>query len=189
MPKINNLTGKVFGRLTAIEPTKRRDAKGSVYWRCKCSCGNEKEVTEDCLTNGNTISCGCRRQEIKNNIHQTLTFVDGTCIDYLRSRKSRADNKSGFRGVYRIGNKYRVNIGFKSKRYYLGTYDNYEEAVRVRQNAEKELHEKYIKLYDWWNERARSEPDWAEENPFSFQVEVKNNEVYTMSPLFEAANL
>jgi len=82
-----------------------------------------------------------------------------------------------------------VNIGFQSKRYYLGTYDNYEEAVSVRQDAEKELHERYIKLYDWWSERARSDPDWAEEHPFTFQVEVKDKEVYTTSPLFQAANM
>ncbi len=189
MPKINNLTGEKFGRLTAIEPTKRRDSKGSVYWRCKCSCGNEKEVTEDSLTSGNIISCGCRRQEVKKNIHKTLTFVDGTCIDYLRSRKSRIDNKSGFRGVYQIGDKYRVNIGFQSKRYYLGTYENYDEAVSVRLDAEKELYERCIKLYDWWNERARIDPDEGSNHPFTLQVEVKDKKVYMISPLFEAANM
>lgn len=184
-----DITGQRFGRLTAIEPTKRRDCKGSVFWKCRCDCGGETEVTEDSLRTGNTVSCGCRKQEIQENIRDNLTFVDGTCIDYLRSRKSRSDNKSGFRGVYRIGDKYRVNIGFQSKRYYLGTYDNYEEAVSVRQDAEKELHERYIKLYDWWSERARSDPDWAEEHPFTFQVEVKDKEVYTTSPLFQAANM
>lgn len=44
-----NLAGRTFGRLTAIEPTHRRDRKGSVYWKCICSCGNETEVTEDCI--------------------------------------------------------------------------------------------------------------------------------------------
>jgi hypothetical protein len=188
-PMFKDLTGQKFGRLTAIVPTKRRDGKGSVFWKCRCDCGGEAEVTEDSLRTGNTVSCGCRKQEIHSNIRNTLTFVDGTCIDYLRSRKSRSDNKSGFRGVYRIGDRYRVNIGFQSKRYYLGTYDNYEEAVSVRQDAEKELHERYIKLYDWWSERARSDPDWAEDNPFTFQVEVKDKEIYTISPLFQAANM
>jgi len=178
-----DIAGQTFGRLTAIEPTKRRDCKGSVYWRCKCSCGNEAEVTEDSLINGNTVSCGCRRQELKKNIHQTLTFVDGTCIDYLRSRKSRADNKSGFRGVYRIGDKYRVNIGFQSKRYYLGTYSDYDEAVQVRKDAEKELHENYIRLYEWWSGKAKTDPVWGEENPLTYEVTVKDKEIYVSSPL------
>ncbi len=180
-----DLTGQKFGRLTAIEPTKRRDCKGSVYWKCRCDCGGEAEVTEDSLKTGNTVSCGCRRQEIHSNIQNTLTFVNGTCIDYLRSRKSRSDNKSGFRGVYKIGDKYRVNIGFQSKRYYLGTYDNYEEAVSVRQDAEKELHEKYVELYDWWSKSAEFNSEWAERNPLVMDVQIKDKELYVTSPLFD----
>ena len=184
MPKILDLRGKTFGRLTVIEPTERRDCKGSIYWRCKCACGNETVVTGDCLVNGNTISCGCRKQELMQNVNKTLTFVDGTCIDYLRSRKSRADNKSGFRGVYKKGDKYRVSIGFQGKRYYLGTYLDYEEAVSVRQEAEKDLHENYIRLYEWWSKKSGEDPDWAEENPMTFDVEIKDKELYVSSPLF-----
>ena len=47
-----NLTGRRFGRLTALEPTKRRDQKGSIYWRCRCECGQESEATEDALVHG-----------------------------------------------------------------------------------------------------------------------------------------
>ncbi len=187
--KIKDLAGKRFGRLIAIEPTERRDSKGSVFWKCRCDCGNETEVDENSLTSGNTVSCGCRKSEVQGRIQEALTFVDGTCIDHLRSRKARSDNKSGFRGVYKIGEKYRVNIGFQKKRYYLGTYDNFEEAVAVRLQAEKELHERCIKLYDWWSDKARSDPDWAREHPFTFHVEVKDREVYTTSPLFQAANM
>lgn len=184
-----DLTGQMFGRLTVLEPTERRDSKGSVFWRCRCDCGEETEVSADSLTSGNTVSCGCRKQEMLGSIQQSLTFVDNTCIDYLRSRKSRSDNKSGHRGVYRIGDKYRVNIGFQNKRYYLGTYRDFEEAVNVRQEAERELHETFLKLYDWWHERAEEDPAWAEENPLTFHVEVKDREVYITSPLLKEANL
>ncbi len=182
--RAKDLTGQKFGRLTAIEPTKRRDCKGSVYWKCRCDCGGEAEVTEDSLKTGNTVSCGCRKQEIHSNIRNTLTFVDGTCIDYLRSRKSRSDNKSGFRGVYRIGDKYRVNIGFQGKRYYLGTYSDFDEAVSVRQDAEKELHERYLKLYEWWSQKANTDSIWGEEHPLTYEVTVKDKEIYVSSPLF-----
>lgn len=187
--KIKDLSGQRFGRLTAIEPTERRDVKGSVFWKCRCDCGNETEVDENSLTSGNTISCGCRKAEVQGRIQDALTFVDGTCIDHLRSRKSRSDNKSGFRGVYKTGDKYRVSIGFQKKRYYLGTYDTYEMAVGVRLQAEKELHERCIRLYDWWTQKARSDPGWAKEHPFTFHVEVKDKEVYATSPLFQAAKL
>lgn len=178
-----DLSGKTFGRLTALHPTEKRDSKGSVFWKCKCACGNETEVSEDSLTSGNTVSCGCRKQEVQGNIQNSLTFVDGTCIDYLRSRKSRSDNKSGFRGVFKIGNRYRVNIGFQGKRYYLGLYDSFEEAVDVRLEAEKELHGNYIRLYDWWNKKAEADPVWAKENPMVFDVDIQNCEICVSSPL------
>ncbi len=187
MPNIKDLTGQTFGRLTAITATKKRDRKGSVYWRCQCACGNEAEVTEDCLNNGGTVSCGCWRREVMKNAHQMLTFVDGTCIDYLKYRKSRSDNKSGFRGVFQIGGKYRVNIGFRNKRYYLGTYADYNEAVRVRLEAEKELHEKYVALYEWWDARARQNPIWARDHPFTFLVEENGGVLNTTSPLLKLA--
>lgn len=182
--RYKDLTGRTFGRLTALHPTKRRDAKGSVYWLCKCACGNKTEASEDSLASGNTVSCGCRKHENQENLRNTLTFVDGTCIDYLRSRKSRADNKSGFRGVSQVGSRYRVNIGFRGKRYHLGIFKSYEEAVVARLEAEKELHETYIRLYEWWSRRAESDPAWAEDNPMIFDVTAKNHEIYVRSPLF-----
>lgn len=35
--QIIELTGQHFGRLTALEPTDRRDRRGNVYWRCGVS--------------------------------------------------------------------------------------------------------------------------------------------------------
>lgn len=47
--KMKDLSNRRFGRLTAEFPTERRDHKGSVYWSCRCICGNQVEVTEDGL--------------------------------------------------------------------------------------------------------------------------------------------
>lgn len=32
---------------------------GRAYWHCKCDCGNEKDIREDAINSGRTISCGC----------------------------------------------------------------------------------------------------------------------------------
>lgn len=56
-----DITNKRFGRLVAIEPV-GRDKYGYVVWRCKCDCGNEKEVSTKNLGHG-TSSCGCLARE------------------------------------------------------------------------------------------------------------------------------
>ena len=55
-----DLTGKQFGRLTALY-TNGRNGKGNIIWHCKCQCGNETDVLGINLRNGATRSCGCLR--------------------------------------------------------------------------------------------------------------------------------
>ena len=55
-----DLTGMVFGKLTAIEPVKKVK-NGDMLWRCKCDCGNESLVQSGNLKSGHTKSCGCYR--------------------------------------------------------------------------------------------------------------------------------
>lgn len=56
--------GVRYGRLTAIEPTAKRQS-GSIVWRCKCDCGNETLVSAKLLATGKVASCGCLRREIQ----------------------------------------------------------------------------------------------------------------------------
>ena len=53
-----NLSGKVFGRLTAVKPLTERES-GFVVWECRCECGKTKNVTSRRLVTGGTKSCGC----------------------------------------------------------------------------------------------------------------------------------
>lgn len=55
---IKDLTGRKFGRLTALHQTGERKNNKAV-WMCKCDCGNEYKVIGTQLTSGNTKSCGC----------------------------------------------------------------------------------------------------------------------------------
>lgn len=69
-----DLTGKVFGRLTVIErvddyvsPKGERKPR----WRCRCCCDKQNEVlvTANNLKKGNTTSCGCVRNEILYDVN------------------------------------------------------------------------------------------------------------------------
>lgn len=181
-----DLTGRRFGRLTAVEPTERRNSKGSVYWRCICDCGQEAEYTEDMLVHGRYLSCGCLKKENQQEIVNKLHRIDGTCIEILENRKYRRDNTSGFRGVFRLKNgRCRVDIGFKGKRFYIGTFDKYEDAVAARLQAEKMIHEGFIEAYYKWKETKEShrqgDPGWEEKHPFVFEVRKENGRlgIYT----------
>jgi len=157
-----DLRDQPFGRLTALYPTDRRDYKGSVIWHCSCKCGGETEVSQDRLVGGNTQSCGCLKKEIQANLPNTLHYLDGTCIEFLEKRKHRIDNTSGHTGVYLLKNgRYRANIGFKRKRYNLGTHTTFEAAVKAREYAEGILHGAFVELYYRWIENDCP----AEENP------------------------
>ncbi len=175
-----DITGRTFGRLTALYPTDKRDCKGSVYWHCKCSCGNEKDVPVDALITGDYVSCGCRKRELNQNVSSNLHFVDGTCVEWLRSRKFRSDNTSGFRGVnQRKDGKFVANIGFKGKRYYIGTYMTFEEAVQARLEVEEEIHGGFLEAYERWQKHAAEDPEWAPEHPFGFSIRKVNGHFVT----------
>nr|WP_308000268.1 hypothetical protein [uncultured Merdimonas sp.] len=173
--KILDITGKRFGRLTALYPTEKRDQNGSVYWHCLCDCGNTTEISESKLMHGNYKSCGCLKTENQKNIAGQLHIIDGTCVEILENRKHRKDNTSGFRGVYQMKNKrYRVDIGFKGKRFYLGTFQNYDDAVQARLKAEEMVHDGFLQAYYVWKKRADADPEWGRKNPLKFDVSKEN---------------
>lgn len=60
MKKCYDLTGEVYGRLTAIQRVPKPDkSKRTAWWLCKCTCGKETIVSANRLTMGVTKSCGC----------------------------------------------------------------------------------------------------------------------------------
>jgi len=60
-----NISGQKFGRLTAIEPTDKRNGS-NVIWKCLCDCGKIVYVNTVNIKN-TTNSCGCLRKEILLN--------------------------------------------------------------------------------------------------------------------------
>ena len=76
-----------------------------------------------------------------------MELVDGTCVEWLKDRKIRTDNKSGCKGVYkRKSGKYTVSIGFKKKIIYLGTYESRDEAIEARKKARLVVHNPMVQI-------------------------------------------
>jgi len=58
MPKLIDLTGKSFGRLTVVERA-GCNKHGQALWLYRCECGKKKTVRGSSLRSGHTTSCGC----------------------------------------------------------------------------------------------------------------------------------
>ena len=67
-------TGKVYGRLTVIKRIPPQKGDKRVFWECKCSCGNYKNVSAKDLRSGKTTSCSC----LKSKRASELQFKDET---------------------------------------------------------------------------------------------------------------
>jgi hypothetical protein len=93
-----DLTGQVFSRLTVLGLDNERNeqekqsgnTKHGKYWKCKCECGNEITVRQDCLKDGNTTSCGCAARDaatthglwaLNRRLHQCYANMIHRCYD------------------------------------------------------------------------------------------------------------
>lgn len=56
------MIGKIFGRLTVLEDSGKRNHRGQIIWTCICRCGNKTNVRGDHLISGSTKSCGCLKK-------------------------------------------------------------------------------------------------------------------------------
>lgn len=148
-----DISGKKFGKLTVLHPTKKRNPFGSVIWLCKCDCGNEKEIPYNSLVAWNSKSCGCIRTNLIKELagkSNELYCIEGTSISQLY-KKIPSNNTSGFKGVVykKDRSKWVAQIEFKGKNYNLGSYDKKEDAIEARKIAEENLFGNFI---DWYAE-------------------------------------
>ena len=61
--RYKDLSGKTFGRLTAMWP-EGRDKHRQVYWLWLCVCGKLAHIKGRSVTSGATKSCGCLHDEL-----------------------------------------------------------------------------------------------------------------------------
>lgn len=70
MPKLRNVTGLKFGRLTAIKIC-GKTANKHTLWELRCECGNNTIAEISHLVDGRRVSCGCSKiagNQIKKNL-------------------------------------------------------------------------------------------------------------------------
>lgn len=145
-----NLIGQRYGKLTVIAPAENIGSKTA--WLCRCDCGKETIVKTCYLRKGHVTSCGCT--ETASGI-RGLTYVDGTCVEMLQAKTVRCNNTSGVPGVdwRRSNGMWRASICFKGKRYYLGCYKCFDDAVKARKEAEENMHDRFVTEF---NRKTRS---------------------------------
>ena len=67
--KRKNIINERFGKLLVLsEHSKTRN--GHYRYICQCNCGNQCNILQTHLLQGNTTSCGCDKKRIGNNHHQ-----------------------------------------------------------------------------------------------------------------------
>ena len=63
MPKIIDLTGQRFGRLTVLKKDNTIKKGKPIHWICQCDCGKIKSIQGSNLKSNLTQSCGCLHKE------------------------------------------------------------------------------------------------------------------------------
>lgn len=133
------LTGMTFGELTVLRKIEGKTSKErSFIWECRCSCGKIVEIPANQLMKGYHKSCGCMKVK---HLKEANQYIEGTSLKMVFSDTVRTDNTSGYKGVYRKADRWAVRIQYKGKRYFLGTFDKLEDAIRVRKEAEEKIRE------------------------------------------------
>ena len=85
---MNDLTGMVFGNLTALHRVQDHcfpSGQRQVQYLCQCDCGNQVIVLGSNLKSGNTKSCGCvaLKSRTKHSMYGTPIYK---CWDNMRNR-------------------------------------------------------------------------------------------------------
>lgn len=98
-----DLTGKRFGRLLVMSESSIRKKGGSVYWKCKCDCGNIVETNSQALRKGYTQSCGCYNRDIikkdNPNREKKLYHIYRGIKDRCYNKNSKSYHNYGARGI------------------------------------------------------------------------------------------
>lgn len=152
-----DIKGQCFGKLKAIKSTGRTARNNSIIWECECVCGEKAYISASSLTQGKRKSCGCDSHEIAKRRYEMALAkfhekdkIGGTSLHAITSKKVIATNTSGITGVTydKFRGRWKAQIVFQGKSYFLGRYDKIEDAADARRIAEDKLHKDFLKWYE-----------------------------------------
>lgn len=172
---LKDLTGKRFNKLVVIGLDRKEERiysngnkRNIYYWKCRCDCGEEVIISGKRLKDGRIKDCkDAKRNEtesytkIGNEFKKENILKENTRLDNLSGKLSKA-NTSGVRGVSfkKDKNKYKATIGFKKKTYFLGYFDNIEDAKKAREKAEEKYYKPILEKYGY---KSRNNKEIEEE--------------------------
>ena len=96
---MNDLTGRRFGRLTALRGFRQN---GATRWECRCDCGATATPLYTNLLHGRTLSCGCGVVEAAttHGLSKTKEYRAWRCMwDRVTRKTGKAWRNYGSRGV------------------------------------------------------------------------------------------
>ena len=180
MPALDDLTGKVFRRLTVLHRVK--DAlDGSARWRCRCDCGLVIERRAKSLKRGSFQSCGCLKAEMSRARKPNLTHGMSKSPEYrawremnyrCRSKSAKAWLDYGGRGISVCGRwktsfkNFFEDMGVRPSGRSLERLDNskgYSPANCVWASREAQQNNRRTSRYVKHNGRTLSVAQWAKE--------------------------
>ena len=109
---IDDYIGKRFNHLTLIKNLNKIDKHNSKLALFKCDCGNLKELVFTQVLHGEIKSCSCQNRG--NNSNLAKEDVRNKRIAFNRTNTQR-NNKTGYTGISKVNNKYRVRIQINKK--------------------------------------------------------------------------
>lgn len=154
MSKKIDITGKRFGKLTAVKFSYTE--KNKYYWDFKCDCGGETTLRTDYVKSGRVKSCGCLNKEQLESHRNKEKLLKATKRDCYKNTKIcilesklRCTNKSGHKGIYwdKDTKKWRAALTIQGKRYQLGRYNELKDAIQARKEAEEQYFKPIIEEY------------------------------------------
>lgn len=103
MGKYIDISGKKFGRLTALYFSHRK--KSQTFWVFFCDCGKEHTTDKWSVQRGGANSCGCLRKELTHPMHKhgqagtKLYQIWGGIVQRCYNKNNKNYSEYGGRGI------------------------------------------------------------------------------------------
>ena len=162
--EMQSMIGKTYGNLTVVDVKRGKDIPelhlpeghlelNKVFAVCKCNvCRGISYPRATALRTGAIKNCRhnqdvnlCKGRDVwkENSVYGTnLISIGG-------NRSVNKNNTSGCNGVsyHEKNRKWRAYITFQHKQYYLGMYENIEDAIAARKEAEERIYGNFLEWY------------------------------------------